>query len=74
MGRLSLRIAGASVVGNSRGTIVDCGGSLARFRLDEWGIVWGKVFKIKEKGLTITRKSLDMVVGGRRLELRTPGL
>ncbi len=40
VGRLTLRFAEVSV-GIGRGKIVDCGGSLARFRLDEWGMVWG---------------------------------
>jgi hypothetical protein len=38
---LSVCIAGVSV-GIGQGKIVDCGACLARFRLDLWGIVWGK--------------------------------
>ena len=42
VGLLSVRFAGVSGgVGIGRGKIVDCRGYLARFRLDEWGIVWG---------------------------------
>ncbi|MGB6378298.1 MAG: hypothetical protein WBG24_16415, partial [Syntrophobacteria bacterium] len=38
---LSVRIVGVSV-GIGRGKIVDCGCCLGRFRLDLWGIVWGR--------------------------------
>ena len=69
--RLSLLIAGVSgkrgVV--IQGTIVDSVNSLARFRLDERGIVWGEIFWIKEKGLTITRKSF--IYAGGRTQART---
>jgi hypothetical protein len=40
VGILSVRSSEVSV-GISRGRIVDSAGYLARFRLDEWGIVWG---------------------------------
>ena len=51
VGLLSVRIEGVSGVGIGRGKIVDCRGCLARFRLDEWGIVWGITSIRKKEGL-----------------------
>ena len=48
VGLLSLRVAGG-IQGVGRGKIVDCGGDLARFRLDEWGIVWGIAIMQKKR-------------------------
>ncbi len=47
---LSVCFAGVSV-GIGQGKIVDCGGCLTRFRLDEWGIVWGITSIRKKEGL-----------------------
>ena len=66
VGLLSVRSEEVSV-GISRGTIVYCRGCLARFRLDEWGIVWGKYWIKIRKDLGCPPKSLILLGSGARI-------
>ena len=73
VGLLSVRIAGVSV-GTRRGKIVDCERCLAVRMPCFVGYRVGSEIREKKKDLRIAPRSLIYLVGGRRLELRTPGL